>query len=224
MRRLALAGLCVLVLAPVAAASTKPQLTKKRATAIFVASPKVAGWLKHYPPKTRTTEATYADGSWTIKVWTDIDHVGEVATGRVDDLSKTVTEAWTGPQVAWKMARGYRGAFGGRQINSGRIWFSLCAVFLLGLFDFRRLLSVRNLDLLVLTSFTVSLWYFNEGRVFASTALVYPPLAYLLGRMVWSGWRGRGAPTSPPVWPVWVPAAAAVFLAGFRIGLNVEDS
>src|SRR5436305_2771202 len=42
--------------------------------------------------------------------------------------------------------------------------------------------------------------------------------------MVWSGWRGRGAPTSRPVWPVWVLAAAAVFLAGFRIGLNVEDS
>ena len=29
-----------------------------------------------------------------------------------------VTEAWTGPQVAWKMARGYDGAFGGSEINS----------------------------------------------------------------------------------------------------------
>ena len=29
---------------------------------------------------------------------------------------------------------------------------------------------------------------------------------------------------SRPVWPVWVLAAAAVFLAGFRIGLNIRDS
>src|SRR5918912_3386792 len=192
MRRLALAALCVLALAPVATAVTKPKLTKQRATEIFVASPKVAGWLKHYPPKTRTTEATLNDGSWTIKIWTTIDHVGEVATGRVDDASGTVTEAWTGPQVAWKMARGYPGAFGGREINSGRIWLSLCAIFLIGLLDFRRPLSARNLDLLALVSFTVSLWYFNRGHVFASAALVYPPLVYLLARMVWSGWRGRG--------------------------------
>jgi hypothetical protein len=225
MRRVALAVVCLLALAPAAAAAAaKPHLTKARATAIFIAYPKVADWLKHYPPKTRTTEATYKDGAWTIKVWTSIDHVGEVATGSVDDRTRGVTEAWTGPQVAWKMARGYPGAFGGREINSGRVWFSLCAVFLIGLLDFRRLLSWRNLDLLVLVSFTVSLWYFNDGHVFASMALAYPPLAYLLGRMVWSGWRGRGYGESRPVWPVWVLAAAAVFLAGFRIGLNVEDS
>src|SRR5581483_3649700 len=140
------------------------------------------------------------------------------------DASGAVTQAWTGPQVAWKMARGYPGAFGGKEINSGRVWYSLCAVFLLGLLDFRRLLSWRNLDLLVLVSFTVSLSYFNRGHVFASSALVYPPLVYLLGRMVWSGWRGRGFAESRPVWPIWVLAAATVFLAGFRIGLNVEDS
>jgi hypothetical protein len=224
MRRVALAVVCLLALAPAAAAAEKPQLTKARATTIFIAYPKVAHWLKHYAPKTRTTEATYKNGAWTVKVWTDIDHVGEVATGKVDDGGRRVTEAWTGPQVAWKMARGYPGAFGGKEINSGRVWFSLCAVFLIGLLDFRRLLSWRNLDLLVLVSFTVSLWYFNDGRVFASMALAYPPLAYLLGRMVWSGWRGRGSGESRPLWPVWVLAAAAVFLAGFRIGLNVEDS
>jgi hypothetical protein len=197
MRRVALAVVCLLALAPAAAAAEKPQLTKARATTIFIAYPKVAHWLKHYAPKTRTTEATYKNGAWTVKVWTDIDHVGEVATGKVDDGGRRVTEAWTGPQVAWKMARGYPGAFGGKEINSGRVWFSLCAVFLIGLLDFRRLLSWRNLDLLVLVSFTVSLWYFNDGRVFASMALAYPPLAYLLGRMVWSGWRGRSHTPRP---------------------------
>src|SRR5919199_5720830 len=113
MRRLAVAALCALLLAPAATAAAKPRLTKARATAIFLANPKVADWLKHYPPKTRTTDASYKDGAWTVKVWTTIDQVGEVATGTVDDATSKVTEAWTGPQVAWKMARGYPGAFGG---------------------------------------------------------------------------------------------------------------
>src|SRR5919202_1065060 len=185
MRRLAVAALCALLLAPA---------------------------------------ATFKDGAWTVKIWTSIDSVGEVATGKVDDASRKVTEAWTGPQVAWQMARGHDGAFGGREINSARVWLGLCAAFLLGLGNFRRPLCLRNLDLLVLVSFTVSLWYFNDGRVFASAALVYPPLVYLLGRTIWSGVRPRAAPEERPLWPVWVLAAATVFLAGFRIGLNVEDS
>jgi hypothetical protein len=53
--------------------------------------------------------------------------------------------------------------------------------------------------------------------------IVYPPLLYLLGRMVWIGARGRGTATSP-IWPAWLLLAATVFLMGFRVGLNVESS
>src|SRR5439155_1818446 len=88
----------------------------------------------------------------------------------------------------------------------------------------RRPLSLRNLDLLVLLSFTASLWYFNHGRIFTSVPLVYPPLVYLLGRMIWIGARGRAPGAAAPVWPVWLLVAATVFLAGFRIGLNARDS
>src|SRR2546421_1800772 len=226
MRRLGVAALCALLLVPAAGAAPKTILTQKRATAIFLANPKVANWLRHYPPKTRTTEASYSAQfeDWTIKVLTSIDKIGEVATGRVQDSTGVVTEAWTGPQVAWKMARGYPGAFGGKEINSLPIWLGFCAAFLIGLADFRRLLSLRNLDLLALVSFSLSLWYFNKGHVFTAMPLVYPPLVYLLGRMVWSGWRGRAVPVVRPVWPVWLLAAATVFLVGFRIGLNVENS
>src|SRR3954471_768031 len=226
MRRLGVVSFCALLLVPFAGAAPERKLTKERATAIYVANPKIAAWLRHFPPKTRTTEATYNAqfGNWTIKIWTSIDKVGEVATGRVQDATGVVTEAWTGPQVAWKMARGSPDAFGGREINSLGVWLAFCAAFLIGLADFRRPLSVRNLDLLALLSFSVSLWYFNKGHVYTSMWLVYPPLVYLLGRMAWSGWRGRGVAETRPVWPVWVLAAATVFLAGFRIGLNVENS
>jgi hypothetical protein len=200
----------------------EPRLTKAEVSRIFLNYRKVASWLDRYPEKGRTTDATYAKGSWKVNVWWGV--AGEIATGRVDDKSGAVTEAWTGPQVAWKMARGYSGAFGGNEINNAGIWLAFCAVFLLGLADLRRPLNIRNLDLLVLLSFSVSLLYFNRGDVFTSVPLVYPPLAYLLVRMVWSAWRGRLATASAPVWPVWVLVAATIFLAGFRVGLNVSSS
>jgi hypothetical protein len=53
--------------------------------------------------------------------------------------------------------------------------------------------------------------------------LAYPPLLYVIARMAWIGTTARVKP-SRPVWPVWVLVAASVFLAGFRIGLNIETS
>jgi hypothetical protein len=199
-------------------------LTKARAVQLFLAAPKVRHWLDRYPRKSLVTDATYDSTyrDWTVNVWSG--PAGEIATGRIDDFTGAVKEAWTGPQVAWGMARGGNGAFGGKQINSPAVWLAFCVAFLLGLCDLRRPLSLRNLDLLVLLSFSVSLWYFNHGRIFTSVPLAYPPLLYLLGRMAWIGWRGRAPTSSPPVWPVWVLAAATVFLAGFRVGLNVQDS
>ncbi len=219
-------------------APTQPhaRLTQTRALAIFLADDKVADWLEHYPRAGRLTEATYdanpqrctvgtAGGCWTVKVWwrQGKRDAGEIATGRVDDRRAVVTEAWTGPQVAWKMARGGNGAFGGTKINSYSVWLGFCAAFLLGLANFRRPLSWRNLDLLMLLSFSVSLWFFNRGNVFASVPLAYPPLVYLIVRCAWIGFTGRPV-RGRPLWPAWMLLAATVFLAGFRIGLNIENS
>jgi len=212
-----------LVQAPFAPVVEPARLTEKRATAIFVRNEKVASWLERYPTTGRVTDATFDQErrDWQVGVWSGA--AGQIALGRVDDEDGAVTEAWTGPQVAWKMARGSSGAFGGREINSLPIWLGFCVLFLLGLGDLRRPLSLRNLDLLVLLSFSVSLWFFNRGDVLTSVPLAYPPLLYLLGRMVWGVWRG-GPGASRSVWPVWAIAAATVFLAGFRVGLNVRDS
>ncbi len=226
-----------LVQTPFVPAGGGARLTKQRAIAIFLRDDKVADWLDRYPREGRITDATFepdpahctsgTEGScWEVKVWwkrgkTD---AGQIADGRIEDQTGRVTEAWTGPQVAWKMARGYKGAFGGKRINEPAVWLGFCAVFLLGLLDFRRLLSWRNLDLLVLLSFSVSLWFFNRGNVFASVPLVYPPLLYLLGRCVWIGARGSSGREVRPMWPAWLLLAATVFLAGFRIGLNHQDS
>jgi hypothetical protein len=205
---------------PFAPRATGSALTAESATKIFLADPKVRRWLQRYPPNP-VTEATLKDGVWTVKVWSG--KAGEIAEGTVIDASRVVGEAWTGPQVAWRMGRGYEGAFGGTRINSYPVWLAFCAVFLLGLVDWRRPLGLRTLDLLVLLSFSVSLWFFNRGSVFECAILAYPPLLYLLARAAWAARRDCG-PRGTTVWPVWLLAATAVFLMGFRIGLNVRQS
>jgi hypothetical protein len=209
---------------PPSALAAEARLSEDGAIAAFLRHEKVADWLDRYPTRGRVEDAEHdrKTGAWTVHVWWQ--EAGEIATGKVDDASGRVTEAWTGPQVAWKMARGHDGAFGGKAINRLDVWLALCAVFLLGLVDWRRLLSLRTLDLVGLLSFSVSLWFFNDGAVFTSMALAYPPLVYLLARMVSVGVRGRSPSVRAAVWPVWVLVAATVFLAGFRIGLNLEDS
>ena len=121
------------------------------------------------------------------------------------------------------MARGYPGAFGGTRINNPWLWGAFCLIFLIGLADLRRPLSIRNLDLLMLLSPTISLWFFNRGNVFAAVPLFYPMLAWVVARGAWIGATGRGTRTRA-VFPAWVLLAATVFLAGFRIGLNYQAS
>ena len=182
--------------------------------------PKIARWLDRYPPDP-TTSGDYREdsGTWLVKAWSGA--AGQVVQAVVEDSTGTVTEAWTGPQVAWKMARGREGAFGGKTLLKPYVWLAFCLVFLLGLADLRRPLSTRNLDLLALLGFTVSLAFFDRGEIFRSVPLVYPVLAYLLARGLWVG-VGRRSGVLTSVWPTWVLAASAVFLLGFRIGLNLE--
>ena len=208
-----------LVQTPFAPPQPEPKLDEERAVALFLKDPKVASWLERYPPNPTTDADRRDDGNWTVRVWSG--EAGQVALGVVDDAGGVVTEAWTGPQVAWKMARGYDGAFGGKTINERWVWLAFCAVFLLGLGNLRRPLSLRNLDLLALLAFTPSLYFFNRGEVFWSVPLAIPPLLYVIGRLAWIGARGRPTRT-PPTWPAWVLLAATVFLLGFRIGLNVQ--
>ncbi len=185
-----------------------------------LAHPKVKAWLERYPPAP-STSATFRSESrtWVVKAWSG--EAGQIALVVVEDTTGRVSEAWTGPQVAWKMARGRAGAFGGKTLLKPFVWLAVCLVFLVGLADLRRPLSTRNLDLLALLAFSISLAFFNRGEIFRSVPLVYPVLGYLLARGLWIGSGRREGPLRS-VWPTWVIAAAAVFLLGFRIGLNVE--
>jgi hypothetical protein len=120
------------------------------------------------------------------------------------------------------MARGYSGAFGHR-LNAPYVFLPLCALFLIGLLDWRRPWRVASLDLLVLLGFGISNFFFNRADIGVSVPLQYPVLVYLLARLLWVGLSGRGDGLRP-VWPSAWLLVAALFLMGLRVGLNVSDS
>ncbi len=189
---------------------------------IALRDPKVADWLSRY--KGHTQYATYDSTfhTWTVHVNAGSPY-GEVAQVEVDDRTAKVNHAWTGPQVNWGMARGYKGWFG-RKLNDTRLWLAFCAVFLVALVDWRRILTLRTLDLVALLSFSVSLWYFERGLVFWAVPLQYPPMVYLIARLAWIGLRPREQAAHTGRLPAWALAALMVFLIGFRLGLNAFDA
>ena len=179
--------------------------------------PKVAEQRRRYGPLSPTAQAK--PGTWQVDFYADgTDRVQVV----VDDASGTVRESWTGYQIAWQMARGYTNQFG-HKLNAPYVWLPLAAIFLLGLFDFRRWRRIVHLDLLVLLSFGISEIFFNAANIGVSVPLAYPPLVYLLARMIWVGFRGAGGGPSP-VGADGLAGDRRAFLLGFRIALNIADS
>ena len=185
------------------------RLTEDEATRTALDHPKVSSWLARYPADP-TTSARFRSESrtWVVKVWSG--DAGQIVQAVVEDTSGRVSEGWTGPQVAWKMARGREGAFGGKTLNKLYVWLAFCLVFLVGLADLRRPPSLRNVDLLALLAFSVSLAFFNRGEIFRSVPLAYPPLLYLLARSARSSGCGRARrrPYRPSRTPRAVPARA----------------
>ncbi len=142
----------------------------------------------------------------------------------MDDSTGAILEQWRGDQVAWTMARGYEGAFA-RKLNAPYVWIPLCVLFLVPFIDVRRPFRLLHLDLLVLLAFGVSHVFFNRGDIAASVPLAYPVLLYLLGRLLYAGFRPRvrAGPLVPHL-PLIAVGLGLAFLVTFRIGLNVADS
>lgn len=195
------------------------ELTAREAIRIARRDPKVIGAREGRDRLEAVAEAE-APNRWQVGFVDEAD--GEVAQVIVDGGTGEVLESWTGYQVAWQMARGYEGSFG-HKLNAPYVWIPLAAIFLLGLLDWRRPRRIVHLDLLALLGFGVSQVFFQDAEIGVSVPLAYPPLVYLLGRMLWIGFRGMGEGLRPTI-PIGWLAIATVFLIAFRVTLNVADS
>ncbi len=199
------------------AAEADHNLSESRAIQIARTDPQAAAERRRYGHLEPTAEAK--PGTWQVDFYADGTDRLQVV---VDDATGQIRETWTGYQIAWQMARGYPEQFG-HKLNAPYVWLPLAAIFLLGLLDLRRLRRVVHLDLLVLLSFGISEIYFNDGNIGVSVPLAYPPLVYLLTRMIWVGFRGAGEGLRPSTPTAWL-AVGGAFLLGFRIALNIADS
>jgi hypothetical protein len=210
------------------------RLTAAKVERIAARNPTIVAELRRHR-RAIPYEYTKGPGRWQVSWFASGKHQVELAQVYVDDASGRVTEAWTGFQVAWSMARGYPGAFG-RRVNALYVWIPLCLLFVAPFMPWPRLRggsrrragprwSLLQLDLLVLLGFSISLALFNHGTIGLSVPLVYPFLIYLLVRMLLLAFR-RGLPRHPlrlAVPASWL-AVAVLFLVGFRVGLNVTNS
>jgi glycosyl transferase family 87 len=199
------------------------RLTAAEVEKIAARAPKIRAEVRRHP-KAQPYEYTKGPGRWQVSWFSSGANQKELAQVYVDDASGRVTEAWTGFQVAWTMARGYPGAFG-KRVNAWYVWIPLCLLFVVPFLPWRRRPTLLHLDLAVLLAFSISLAFFNHGQIGISVPLPYPFLLYLLARMLLLGF-GRGRPREPLrllVPATWL-AIATVFLVGFRIGLNVTNS
>ena len=204
---------------------TKPpsgyRLNAKQAIAIAERDEKVIAERS----KRELVEYAYEKGpvrQWQVSYFGDGKELVQVT---IDDATGAVLESWTGPQVAWKMARGYENAFAGK-VNAPYVWIPLCLAFLAPFVYLRKPFRLLHLDLLVLLAFGASHFFFNRADIDTSVPLVYPVLGYLFLRLLWEGFRrprtaDRG-PLVPYARPIWL-AMALIALVGFRVALNVTD-
>src|SRR3954453_19365779 len=205
-----------------AVANAEPQkITQSKAIELAKQDPKAAAALEQHPNLSPSASRNDSTGLWEVGFFAGDNEVVQVV---VETNNGKVVESWAGYQVLWRMARGYPGAFG-RMINAPYIWIPLCAIFVLGLLDWRRPFRLAHLDLLVVVAaFGLSHFFFNRGNIGLSVPLAYPPLLYLLGRALWLGFRRKAGSGLRPSLPIKVLAVATVFLIAGRVALNVTDS
>ncbi|HSD81763.1 MAG TPA: glycosyltransferase 87 family protein, partial [Solirubrobacteraceae bacterium] len=190
------------------------------------AVPRIARELRSHPGAAPSV-FTKGPGLWQVSWFSAARPPKEIAVVYLADATGRVTEAWTGYQVAWTMARGRPGAFG-RKAAAWWLWVPLTLLFVLPFVDRRRPWRGPAVDLAAVALLGVSVAFFNHARIDLSVPLVYPPLLYLLGRLLWIGLRRARDPAAALPLPLLVPVrwlgAGLVFLLAFRAGLNVLDS
>jgi hypothetical protein len=167
---------------------------------------------------------------WDGQSWfVNFSYRGKLVAQVVETRAAQVTGVWTGPLAFAVYARGdFATLFGSAWVL---VPFSL--LFLVPFLDLRRPRRILHLDALVLLSFLISYLLFDHAKLVAAVWMIYPPMLYLLARMLWIGGlrrRRRSESTRPistglsPLLTVGVLGGGLVALVAARIVLSLVSS
>jgi hypothetical protein len=161
---------------------------------------------------------------WLGRYWLiDFTHRGHLVAEVTVSKAGRVSGVWTGPLAIAPYARGkFARPF-------GRWWvilpFSL--LFLVVFIDPRRPLRAPFLDALAMLAFLVSYLLFDHAHLIAGVLSAYPPLIYLMARMLWIGFgraRRRSGGRVAAALPLPVLAGGLVLLCAARVALSLTDA
>lgn len=170
-------------------------------------------------PRARIDVQVYSHAYWQISLvqpdgTTVLASLDLTAKGRLMDVN-------TGVAAASYIARPGID----RTFTKPWVWLTFGLAFLLPFVDLRRLRRMLHLDLAVMLSFGVSYAVLEQGgHSNLGVVLVYPPLAYLLVRMLRVGLRPRrGRGRLVPHLPTWALVVGLLALCGGRVALDVHS-
>jgi hypothetical protein len=125
-------------------------------------------------------QALVWDGhSWFV----NFAYRGKLVAEVVETPAARVTHVWTGPLASAVYARGdFATLFG-----SAWVLIPFSVLFLVLFVDVRRAWRMLHLDALVMLSFLASYLLFDHAKLVPAVWLVYPPLLYLMCRLLWIG-------------------------------------
>jgi hypothetical protein len=239
MRRLALLGLllglAVLVLPAAPASATSGALaadladppgldvtppgfttTQREVQATVRSLPQVRKLMRAHP-EARQGTLILNGRTWDVSLMSGTQNWADVlltSDGRVEHI-------YTGVAANSFLARGHFND----TFDQPWLWLAFGVLFVVPFVDPRRLRRLLHLDLAVLASFGVSYAFFDTVHSNAAVWAVYPPLLYLLVRMLATGLRvpRRGRGRLVPVLPTAVLVVGVIALFGARVALTVTS-
>jgi hypothetical protein len=159
----------------------------------FKITPRQALAIAKTAPKLDAIHRTYHPLTFSVYVW-GVNHYeiyfayhGKLVADQLVSATGELGATYTGPLMIGIYARGHYG----QVFDSPWVLVPFTLMFLLPILLLRRCSWLTRLDLAVVLLFGVSYWRFDTAHLESAVWLFYPPLLYLLARMLIRGFKPR---------------------------------
>jgi Glycosyltransferase family 87 len=193
----------------------------------FLITPRQALAVAKTSPKLDAIHRAHHPLHWVVDIW-GTNHYeiyflfhGKLIADQLVSASGQLGPTYTGPLMLGTYARGHYG----QVFDSPWVLIPFTAMFLLPVLLLRRSGWFARLDIAAVLLFGVSYWRFDTGHLESAVWLFYPPLLYLLARMLIRGFRPGSFTRQIDVrLPLAVLVIGLLALVGGRIAVNLLPS